>query len=211
MGRVINPDYFKVGAGTAGSGVSKLGRFGDDRSRLAATLARLHREAPHRETATLAEIERPRKRRLVPMPVTRKAAKGTPPPPRSRATGKPATSERSERSVRPVPSAISGRSETAEAAETSAVIELFHTRRPMHGHKRRSSKKRHEVAVLRSLATSEMVPPPAQARPVEQPKAPRDDWRDLALDLLDFARELALTPVAVARILVRLRREKTPG
>jgi hypothetical protein len=166
MGRVINPDYFKVGAGTAGSGVSKLGRFDDDRSRLAATLARLHREAPHQETSTLRDVERtpaPRKRSGGP------SVKRKPPP------------------------------------EPSAVIELFHTARPAHGHKRRSAKKRHEVAVLRSLASSQE---PSATTEAAYEGERRTEWRALVLDLLDFAKEVALTPIAIARILSRLRREE---
>jgi hypothetical protein len=164
MGRVINPDYFKVGAGTAGSGVSKLGRFDDDRSRLAATLARLHREAPHQESNSLRDVERaptPRKRTAAPS-VKRKAA-----------------------------------------PEASAVIELFHTARPAHGRKRRSAKKRHEVAVLRSLAAAQESPVAVREEEVR-----RTEWRALVLDLLDFAKEVALTPIAIARILSRLRREE---
>jgi hypothetical protein len=165
MGRVINPDYFKVGAGTAGSGVSKLGRFDDDRSRLAATLARLHREAPHQETSSLRDVERtpaPKRRTVAP------SAKRKPPP------------------------------------EASAVIELFHTARPAHGRKRRSAKKRHEVAVLRSLAASQESPVAVR----EEEEVRRTEWRALVLDLLDFAKEVALTPIAIARILSRLRREE---
>jgi hypothetical protein len=161
MGRVINPDYFKVGAGTAGSGVSKLGRFDDDRSRLAATLARLHREAPHQGVSTLSGLERPR-------------------PPKKRST------------------VVSNKRKPAQA---SAVIELFHTVKPAHGHKRRSAKKRHETAVLRSLS------PLAGPEPVATATR-RAEWRELARDLLDFARELALTPIAIVRILSRLKREQ---
>ncbi|MFM2152209.1 MAG: hypothetical protein RL199_644 [Pseudomonadota bacterium] len=173
MGRVINPDYFKVGAGTAGSGVSKLGRFDDDHSRLSATLARLHREAPHQVAATLEEVER--KKTVVKRSVPTGAFKRRPP-------------------------------SAASRSETGAVIELFHTSRPAHGRKRRSVKKRHEVAVLRSIAAARE---PAAPRPPDRPpRGRREAWRTLAVDLLDFAKELALTPIALARILSRLKREE---
>jgi hypothetical protein len=48
MGRTINPDYFKVGAGTAGSGASSGGRFGEDRARLGAERARVKSHPPNR-------------------------------------------------------------------------------------------------------------------------------------------------------------------
>jgi len=49
MGRVINPDHFYVGTGTAGSGVSKTGRFDSDHGLLARWQAKLKRQAPHRD------------------------------------------------------------------------------------------------------------------------------------------------------------------
>jgi hypothetical protein len=174
MGRVINPDYFKVGAGTAGSGVSKLGRFADDRSRLAATLARLHREASHPVIPT--GFEKPRT-----------------------AGGRPQAKRPVAPAMRPSPPSP-GRS-----PEASAVIELFHTRRPLHGRKRRSSKKRHEVEVLRSLAAGGA---PGREATTRTNGGRREAWRALALDLLDFAKEVALTPLSLARILGRLRREE---
>ena len=169
MGRVINPDYFKVGAGTAGSGVSQLGRFDDDKAMLGATLARLHREAPHRDI----DVAVARKERA-----------------KTRVASKPAAPRKAPRPAPPAP---------------PAVVSLFRTDHPIHGRKRRSSKRKHDVVVLREYRERTEGSAP-EAFPNALPAG--RDWVDTARGLVSFAWEVALTPLTLARLLSRLRRER---
>lgn len=72
MGGVINPDYFRTGAGTGGSGLTGGGRFSIDRALMAQARAALWALVPHRER---------------PEPVAAKAHPATPAaPPRAEPT-----------------------------------------------------------------------------------------------------------------------------
>ena len=59
MGGVINPDYFRTGAGTGGSGLTGGGRFALDRALMAQARAALRALVPHRDRPEPAAAKAP--------------------------------------------------------------------------------------------------------------------------------------------------------
>jgi hypothetical protein len=196
MGRTHNPDYYKVGAGTAGSGASSGGRFSEDRSRLTAERARLRGSPPHPAGPTNVTTRKPGTHTTTREHRTHSRSPAAPPAKRPAASS-PATSPGPGPAVR---------------------VEAIHVDRPRHGKKRRSAQKRHDDAVLkraRAVPTAPVAdlrdrPAPARQRmPSSLPGALAARLRLSRVTIgLAVVRALATLPLVIARRLGRRRRAR---
>ncbi len=201
MGRTRNPDYFKVGGGTAGSGSSPDGRFGEERARMTAERASLKRRGGKAASATKGRAA---------------AAKTAAPGPG------PADAPR-----------VAERPGETEVAPT--VVRDVRETHPTHGKKRRSAKKRHDVAVERALSEEhesatggQMEQAPASVTDLHHARIARERAAEVgpatlpptvqtlirraltvAKDAVELVWEIVTAPITVARLLARMRERES--
>ncbi len=209
----INPDYFKVAGGTTHGGSSGFGR-GDSIRRFANFRAALRSQWP--PEPHLPE-GKPQRRRPREKPV--KTGNGG----AVEETVRSSTSSGAERN----PSTRTKR--PADPMASAFTVErLERSTAPRHGKKRRSSQKRHEVEVrhrLEAKAERAEAPPapvtqlrdrrhrPESALPTTLPPALHrwaESGREALRDAIHVATGLAILPLNVARVLMRLRKTGLP-